>query len=124
VDINNDDMFIREYRGGWKHPDRTFEEQTEIFIAAVQFLYEMARKDYVDLRESIGRPVTDAGERTPPLTDPANPDVLCAFEYGRVWQAAQTTRSFAAQLGMEGYEDDMVVDYVPPVPDDPSSLYE
>ena len=117
--------FIRKVGNGWRHPDRTFEEQTEIFVAAVQFLYDMAKKDFVELCEAVGRPVDDEDARlVPPLVDPTNPDVLCAFEYGRIWQAAQTTRSFAAQLGVEGYEKDLVVEFIPPVPDDLSGLYD
>lgn len=123
--LPDDTPFIRTSHGGWKHPDRTYEEQTDIFVAAVQFLFEIAKQDFADLCEAIGRPVDkDNPPFVPPLENPADPDVMCAFEFGRLWQASQTTRSFAAQLGIEGYENDMVVDFIPPVPDDPSELYD
>ena len=125
-DYDNDctDEVLQFHGHGVAHPDLTFAQQTEVFVAVVELFAKQTRAAYRKLWADLDFP-------NDPLPGgpgrPAFPDVdaaLVLFEYGRLFQAHDTLLAFAGELGIEGYEQHRVLDLFRPVPDDPSGLFD
>lgn len=128
-DENGDPIFWPA-QGGYRHPELTFEEQTEVFYAAVSLLYQDALRAYLDhcVTHNIDVPISDIdGQKLagpPDHLDITDPQQLAAVHYGRAQQARNTLFAFFAQLGMDDYARYTVVGFTGPIPDDASSLHE